>query len=298
MDHDEAINNTKPSNNRKLLIPVIVIVVIILGVGILAKKSSFMGLGGNKPTPTSSNSKEKGGKMYLASTFGNHVFPVNEEFSLDLYIDTNSQEVGGYDAVISYDDSILEFVKAENLVSDFEMFSNELPSTSDTYTFLTITGIMKLEKQKPVAFQKEPVSRLIFRAKRAGSTALEFKFTQGETDDSNIVLMNTKEILDEVESFNVSFGDSHSLKVGKSYTDPTSKLTVKLVKIITPDSQCNDCTTDAELELTRGTEKALLTFSNGGFAGKIADTKAALGHDIEVSNITDQAIDVSIIFRQ
>lgn len=296
MDHDSAIHHPQQGSKKKLLIPIIIFVVIV-GLILLAKKSSFMGLGGNKPTPTTNNSMEKGGKMYLASTTDSRSFPINEEFSLDLRIDTNSQEVGGYDAVMFYDSNLLEFIKADNLVPDFELFTNESQVPGETSTKrLTITGIMQLEKQKPFAFNQEPVAHIIFRAKKAGSSTIKFDFTPDETSDSNLVLINTEEILSEVSHFTIAAGIGHSLKVGQAYTDPSSKISVKVVKIITPEKTCNDCMIDAELEITSASgEKQTAIFSNGGFAGKMNDSKKIFQASIEVSNITAQAIEVSII---
>lgn len=297
MDHDAAINHTQQGNKNKLLITVGIIVIVILGAIVMVKKGSFIGMGGNKPTQSPENSMKKGGKMYLASISGSHTFPVNEEFSLDLRIDTNSQEVGGYDAVMFYDSNLLEFVKVENLVPDFELFTNESQVPGETSTTrLTITGIMQLEKQKPFAFNQEPVAHIVFRAKKAGSSTIKFDFTQGETSDSNLVLINTDEILSEVTNFTIVTGASHILKIGQTYTDSSTKVSAKLVKIITPEKNCNDCMIDAQLEITSASgEKQTSTFSNGGFAGKISDSKNMYKVSIEISNITEQSIDISII---
>jgi hypothetical protein len=266
------------------------------GFGVLGKKGLNYKMGQNKPTPAYNQGSGAGGKMYLTSPQNTHVFNVGEEFVLELRVDTESQEVGGYDAVIKYDDHILEFIKADNLIPDFEMFTNELAFPGDSGKQVTVTGIMQLEKQKAFAFHQEPVARLTFRPKQAGVTSLSFDFTKGETNDSNLVLINTEEILSSVEDFRVIAGSAHTLKIGQTYTDPETKLTAKLKKITMPDDKCNDCTTDAEIEFGYQARKnESITFVNGGFDGKTVDTKKVFERTIEVRNITSQSLEISVI---
>ena len=287
--------HTNKKHTQQKVIPFIGLgILLLLLVLVVARKGNFSLTGGPKPTPTPSQ-PVVAGRMYLTSPGNQQVFHVGDTIALDLRVDTLSQEIGGYDAVIHFDNTTIEFVKAENLVKDFDMFNNVIKLPGDTGETLTLTGIMKLETQTPFVFNQEPIARLTFKAKKVGPAPLTFKFEKGETNDSNLVLINTEEVLGEVQNFDLSIGNGRTLKEGGAFTDPASGATIKVDRITIPEPQCNDCTIDAIVTVTLSSgEMSTLTFSNGGIAGQLVDTKKVSGLVLEVSNITEKSLELSV----
>ena len=288
---------TQPTSRRKNSYIIGGILLFVVLAFFMMKKGLLLPFGRPEATPTPQTQSQSAidGKMFLASTQGKKVFRIGEDIVLDLRIDTVRQEIGGYDAVMNYDRSMLEFISATNLVKDFEMFRNVAQPTSDTESTVTITGIMKLDSQTPYAFQQDPVARLVFKAKKNGLAKIAFMFTKGETNDSNLVLLDTQEILGAVEDFSFSVANVRNLGVGKSYTEPQSSLMIKVDKITTPPANCNDCTTDAMFTFSLKGKTQSAIFSNGGIAGKLVDSQNILGFIVEVENITEKSVQVSVV---
>ena len=150
-------------------------------------------------------------------------------------------------------------------------------------------------------FSKRPVAQLTFKAIQLGSTTLEFKFEKGQTNDSNLVMVTTDEILTEVENFIVNVAESKSLSTGGSFiykTDTGSTITFTVDDIRIPENQCADCFIEADITAVMGEKTESFTFVNGGIAGKIVDTKTVHGHSVQVGDITADSLLLSILSEE
>lgn len=287
----------KPQQNNKPrhMLPIIVLVALVVIVGFVLVRAQLQnGMNPIDKTGTQQDSGDVDGRMYFQNPEGRNVFATGEEIVLDLYIDSSNREIGGYDAVFTYESDIVQFDSVDSLVDNFKTYPNSFEDEETGLITTNVTGISELESETPFPFENQSVARLTFKALAEGTTTLTFMFEEGETSDSNIVLLSADDILGAVENFDIVIGDMETLRLNQTYASGTNGLQITLDAVEVPGELCADCQSTATLTVIAGGETETLTFTIGGIAGKTVDSKTVFGNTIEVSNIVAESVSLSI----
>ena len=213
----------------------------------------------------------------------------NNQFKVILYGSTGGQEIGGYDAVLNFDNDSLHFVSGESLLPALQFFSQARDDGS-----LSLTGVKELQSEQNVILDKTPLAELVFDVVLPGSGGIDLLFHAGDTDDSNLIILTTEDILGEVGNLELLFGNEVKITSGEVYSIPGGNIQVTVEPVATLPPVCNDCQTKVIINVNNGTESKDLEFILGGIAGFTGDAKRAHGYAFEVGAIERNSVTLRI----
>jgi len=228
-------------------------------------------------------SKEKGSLTLKAK---NHETIVSQQKPITLYVYANSdsQPITGYDAIVNYEETKVDFVNHKNLQPDFQIFTKKEKDK------LIITGIKNLNSTTPTVFTDSSLVELTFQPKQTGQVDFSFDFTPGSKKDSNLITEKTTEVLGEVEGIKLYIGQQLTLTKNQPTTLPDGKISLKLTKVVKPDEKCRDCITSAKVEVKKGEEIKEIEFKSGGIAGYLIDKQEAFGYQFKLTTVEQNII--------
>lgn len=226
-----------------------------------------------------------GGSLRLEYEQGHSVFAVGEDMTVILYANSVGQNVSGYDALLTYDATQLEFVSAESLVDSFNIFTN-----TDNDPVL-VSGVRDFDNEATFIFDETPVAVLTFRALSEGAHPIDFSYVEDDTRDSNLVSMQTEDILSSVQGITLYAGNSTEAAVGETVElDDQASFTVQSISV--PEDNCFDCPVTVNIRIQKGTDSEDVRFSLYGFDGALTQSTQALGYVIEVEDVTETSLQV------
>lgn len=197
---------TQQQNSHKgVFMLFIVLIVIFLGTGIflLAQKTkrdkdtkqavSSM----NKPiepsitpTPTLIPYAKKG-SMYLFAP--ESTVKEGQSITLQVQATSDKSDIVGFDMVVAYDDSILEFRSADSAVSSFKSYV--YPRSG----YVSVTMIKSLQETQATVFDKTDIATVTFTAKKKGKTIVDLTAkgndsTKFADNNANVTYPDTNQI--------------------------------------------------------------------------------------------------------
>lgn len=191
MDNQTVPNIPKPSILKRLSLPKLIF--IILGVVIVVELIfAVKSLRQTAPSPTKKLLPVSGGSISLVSQ--KREYKVGDVVPVSVRVSTGGHPTDGTDLILKFDPKVLEAtrsaLRAGKIYSEYPLMS------VDPAGLIRISGIATL---KDKVFNGIGVLAFIdFKARSAGKTALTVEFTQGKTDDSNIVeAKSAKDILEK-----------------------------------------------------------------------------------------------------
>lgn len=210
------------------------------------------------------------GRMKLETDSRTTTFVPNQEISIILSGDSKEVPVGGYDAVINYDPSILEFVGAKSEMNDFDFFTTQKTNQ------ISLTASLKLTSSA-APLTDAILATLRFKTKKEGTTLLNFQYELDATTDSNMLSDKTKDILGAVNDLGLVIGKKLSLTLNK----PTifEGKTITLVELSIPPANCSDCLSLVRVAVEENGKTDMLSYKNGGIEG-IVEREKSLGNFI------------------
>lgn len=149
-----------------------------------------------------------GPKLHFSNPTPANPQSVNSNFTINVLMDTDGQNVSGFDAIVNYDSTVLTAVNAtQGSVSQFVSYPSLDVTTPGT---VVISGNVGASSSTSVNGTDLHVGTITFRptATSAG-TDLNYDFTAGSRNDSNIVLSGSpdgdpQDILASVESSTIT----------------------------------------------------------------------------------------------
>ncbi len=157
----------------------------------------------NKPiAQTKTNSETKSASSI--SLVGPSSAKVDQEFKVDVKIDTQGALADGIDLVVKYDPNLLEVVDSQTPMVINKIFSNYPANTVDSQA--GIINVSATSSPGDPSFSGQSVlGSVSFRAKKAGIAAVSLEFTKGSTTDSNVVETTSgNDILEKVNNLDVA----------------------------------------------------------------------------------------------
>ncbi len=235
----------------------------------------------------SSQKSTKKGIFSLKSTTGRTIFLPGEAMNILLTADSQDTPVSGYDLVFENLDPSITLTDARSLSDSFDV---RVVDSKKGW----INGGLQLQKNvEGFTFDSLDIAELTFTKSGQGMIDLSVDFKPGETRDSNLMQMNPpQDILAEVQGITLYTGSKMKLATNAIFAFPNTDLSVTLKKVTLPEGLCNDCSTQAHVEIRKGKEVQDLTFLLGGIQGKITDTHEMFGYIFETSSITKEGIEI------
>lgn len=120
-------------------------------------------------------------------------FPRNQNITIQMTIDTNNENIVGWDGLIDYDFNAFNFISATSNIKDFKIYSFKREN------HISLTSIKSLESKTPSIFKGELVATVVFQPKQTGvfSIGLKPEIGKEKTDMINTV---TKRIYPQLNS--------------------------------------------------------------------------------------------------
>lgn len=72
-----------------------------------------------------------------------------------------------------------------------------------------------------------------------------------------------------------------------------SQLSVVLIELNIPDSQCRDCITDVKLEVKQQGQSKILIFQEGGFRGMMFSPQEIYGYIFKIDKVTESGVQIT-----
>lgn len=229
------------------------------------------------------------GTFSLESASGRTVFLPLEDISVVLYASSYGVSVSGYDLMLTSQlpGAVFTVKDAESLLPglDVQVVDGKMG---------WINGSLNLQSL-PEGVVLDTTQLASFTIEHEGQKMIDIgiDFTAGETRDSNMMQMTPpSDILSEVHGLTLYIGTKVKLTPSASYTLPGSDVSIRLIKVIVPEGLCNDCSTQAEVEIKKGSESKKASFMLGGIQGKETDTVDLYGYRFETTEINNDALEV------
>ncbi len=194
----------------------------------------------------------------------------------------------GFDISLNYNRQYLEFIKAENLVTDqFDIFSSEKGN------LLIISGIKKLSYQDKISFKNNQIIKLQFQAIKKGKTKLVLVRQDNDTSESNLITENNLDILDKVAAPTIYIDETINLKRNQTVIF-NKDISLTLTDFSVASASCRDCLTYAKLSVKNKKEKKELFFKIGGFAGYLINQLPVGNYIFLLKEVKTDSIDLVI----
>lgn len=205
------------------------------------------------------------GSLVLETDSKTTTFAVNKEITLMLSGNSKEVPVGGYDAVITYDPSVLEFLGAKNEMGDFDFFTTQKTDQ------ISLTASLKLTS-KATPLTDAILATLRFKTKKVGTALLHFQYEPDVTTDSNLLSDKTKDILGSVDDLSVVVGSPLTINTTKP-TEYNGKM-ITLLEASIPDPTCRDCQSLVRIAVEQQGKTDVLSYKNGGLVGLVEREKS------------------------
>ena len=193
-------NNAEKNNIFIYLL--IVFLAIFFGTGVFLIMSSSKAKPTNQAGATTAAITKEGEMVVPTSvpTEGNltlladkEVVKNNNNFIVTMTANSGQKNIVGYDMVLYYDPASMEFVKAESLLPDFQIY----PYKKDNY--IVITAVKSLQSQSLSVFSGNKILSFTFTGKKIGKNNLSLRSSIGNE--------KTKLMTDKTETLNPKLSD-------------------------------------------------------------------------------------------
>jgi hypothetical protein len=187
--------------SQKALIIVVVIVLVVVGVVALQMSKSQPTDNNtntnnnntntnNPPPPAGDNTSSSGTGPTLALTPTSKSATVNEEFTIDLMLDTMGTAIDGIDVFsIRFNPAILQVVDSNTTTAGVQIGAEALIPRTVSNKVDNAKGTIQLSQITDGGNSytgKGKIATIRFKAKAKGSSDLTFDFTKGSTTDTNV----------------------------------------------------------------------------------------------------------------
>jgi len=145
--------------------------------------------------------KQKDNGMIKISTKDNkRSYKVGDTVELIVTASSDKQPVIGYDVMLTYDETKLQFKESESLDSSFNMF------TFTKKGKVSLTGVKRVKPAVSTVMSENPIGKLNFKATSTGPVAVTIDFISNSLKDSNLVNGKNEDVLGGVEGVDLTIG--------------------------------------------------------------------------------------------
>ncbi len=186
------MENNSGKNNIFIYL-LVVFLAIFFGSGIFLVISNSKAKTTDKADMTTSTIKEgkmiiptsepTEGSLLLSKEFGS--VKINNNFIVTVSANSGQKNIVGYDLILYYDPSSTEFIKAESLLPDFQIY------TYKRENYVVITAVKGLQNQEQSIFSESKILTFTFIGKKIGKNSLSLRSSMGK-EKTNLVTDKTE----------------------------------------------------------------------------------------------------------
>lgn len=140
------------------------------------------------------------GVLKLSTKDNKRNFKVGDTVELIVSANSDGQPVIGYDAMITYDGSKLQFKESESLDPSFNMF------TFTKKGKVSLTGVKRVKPAVSTVMSENPIGKIILKTTSPGPVKVSIDFIADSLKDSNLMNGKNKDILGGVEGVDLTIG--------------------------------------------------------------------------------------------
>jgi hypothetical protein len=111
--------------------------------------------------------------------------------------DSNGKSVTGYDAVVTYDPTKVEYRNHTGLLPEFQLFTEKQSNK------VLVSAVKALDATETSVFTRTEMVELVFVPLKAGKMELGLEFIPTSTRDSNIIDSTNKDVLGDVHGVTI-----------------------------------------------------------------------------------------------
>lgn len=203
MDDDRAIKNKMIATSTLSLLGVVIVVggIMYIARGKLPEKYKIKEtnllrriIDEPKPTPAKIT-----GTMATTPKGSKTMYRKGDVVTMLISADSKGDRITGYDAVLRYDPTMLQFDKVASLVEGLDLYQTEVASEVQGKTDLVVTGIQSISQKEPFLFNNTPLVEVTFMVKKKGTALIDMVFAPGHTTESNLMNAQTQDILSSAQ---------------------------------------------------------------------------------------------------
>ncbi len=138
----------------------------------------------------------KEGLMQLAIPGNTNRFSKNTPVTLQIIVDSNNENIVGWDAIISYDPAVFDFVQATSAMPDFKIYSFKREK------HISLSAIKSLQNNTSSVFKTTVVATVILQPKLTGKYPVILSAEAGK-EKTNLVNTVTKRIYPQLNTLSL-----------------------------------------------------------------------------------------------
>lgn len=263
---------------------------IIVIVGFLSfYKLKIIPLSGGKTEPTPAVSAKKG-TITLKAGGGEVISSDQTAIPIFVLADSSNEPINQFEIVISYDKNATQLENYKPLLADFDYAVQKGDGN------IKITGIKKLSADQPSVFKETQVAQLTFEkagsATESGNATFSFSVLTSTSSESKLVDAKNLSMAVTGSSINLFSGTKITLAKNQATILPGTGITLKLLTVSIPESNCRDCITSAKVNATKDEQEQQLEFKIGGFAGFMQNRRDAFDYTFQLDKINPGSVDL------
>lgn len=192
-------------NNKTYLILLAVFLVIFVGTSLMLFLSTKKLEQSPASAPTNVSTipvvipptvAAKKGSMTLQTASGAANFHVGNPVTIQLLADSQNEGIVGWDSLVSYDMTAVDFIGATSSLPDFKIYPYQRAG------YVTLTGLQLLQSKTSRVFTGQTIATLTFRPKKAGNLVFSLEAAEGN-EKTDLVTAQTKALYPQLNSVTV-----------------------------------------------------------------------------------------------
>ena len=141
--------------------------------------------------------KEKG-VLKVSTKDNKRNYKVGDTVELLVSANSDGQSVIGYDVMLTYDATKLQFKESQSLDPSFNMF------TFTKKGKVSLTGVKRVKPAVSTVMSGAPLGKVTLKALSAGPVAVTVDFISDSLKDSNLINNKNKDVLGSVENIDLT----------------------------------------------------------------------------------------------
>lgn len=140
------------------------------------------------------------GVLKISTKDNKRNFKVGDTVELIVSANSDGQPVIGYDVMLTYDSTKLQFKESESLDQSFNMF------TFTKKGKVSLTGVKRVKPAVSTVMAENPIGKIILKATSPGPVKVSIDFISNSLKDSNLMNGKNEDVLGGVEGVDLVVG--------------------------------------------------------------------------------------------
>lgn len=148
-------------------------------------------------TPVKQKAK---GVLKISTKDNKRNFKVGDTVELIVLANSDNQSVIGYDVMLTYDATKMQFKETESMDPSFNMF------TFTKKGKISLTGVKRVKPAVSTVMSENPIGKITLKATSSGPVKVSIDFISDSLKDSNLMNGKNEDVLGGVEGVEITVG--------------------------------------------------------------------------------------------